>query len=718
MKHKHRILVLRWAVWIFCSLIPHLGVAGEPFVVQPIDDFQLVTSGISVLSGEKQLPPFEQVSSEAYQDRFAQNAEYQLGHKHWVRINLVVPDSLWGEYLLMNVDGWGRSEFYIPRGSHYARAITGYSVPPSERRRKHIGNKSVTAILQGTDTITCYVKLDFAAYEEMTVPIFQIRPFTNSYAYQAQIKSNILWVTVVFLLAISAYHLMIFIFTKDYSYLFYTLSSFLLSPYLITINYRLFDIISLKLSYSFINDFLILTGVLGGISYLYFSINYLKKNDKNLVFTKNKQKIIHILCSITFLFAFISASFKFYPPYSILVALAANLAFTAAVLFMIWQAAIMVRKGSLTAKYYLISALIILPFLLIHLMQITFFRCDCIFNVEIMFDSALNIGILTQSVAFSIALGARISLLREQVNEQMLKVERIEREKLIEVQQLIEAQKNVLEEEVAQRTQSLQEANEELRMSEDNLHQLNQAKDRFFAIISHDLRGPVSSFQGISRVLRYQMKKQNTERVQQLMDEVDQSASQLNVLLDNLLNWAQTQLGGLRYKPQKIPLKSLVEDISEVYAGMAMLKHVDTHIHILPDDLTIWGDLPSISTILRNIWGNALKFTEHGSITLSARPKGKIAHITLADTGIGISQEKLDAIFELSDTKSSIGTFGEKGSGLGLTLCKTFANHNNGNISVESIEGKGTTVYLTLPIYQESQNLSLVSNFKHQNNIF
>lgn len=266
----------------------------------------------------------------------------------------------------------------------------------------------------------------------------------------------------------------------------------------------------------------------------------------------------------------------------------------------------------------------------------------------------------------------------------------------MEVQQLIEEQKEQLEIKVEERTKSLQETNEELKLSEENLDKLNKTKDHFFAIISHELRASVSSFQGIARILQYQIKKDKTARVDQIMEQVDSSANQLNTLLDNLLQWSQTQLDGISYNPEAIMLNTISQDVERMYAGIAQTKGVKIITDIEPENLLIWADFPTSSAILRNLWGNALKFTENGSITIKARKKGEQVQISITDTGVGISPEKLAIIFDIDPSKSTKGTQGEKGNGLGLLLCKEFAEKNGGSLHIESEVGKGTSVHLHL----------------------
>ena len=667
------------------------------YEVQGDEAFHVIDQGISILATDDSSLTIGQVSSPAFQERFGHVDSYQSGMHHWLRVRMLVPDSLWGEYVIGHKDMLGKTVYYMPRGKGFVRSQSGYTIPPSERRHKHIGSKSTLAILQGSDTMTLYLQLPYEPYVGMEKPRLVIRPYSTEYAYSTRAKSNILWAAVSVLFTLAVYNLLIYFFTWDRAYLLYALTFLLLTPYLFGLDRRLFDFIYISEEYFFLTKYFTFTGVFGGIAYLYFSLAYLEGNEMDAGISSRAKRIIFWLSASFVMMSMVAVTLAVWHVISIPLSLFTNSLYFLAILYLIYLSIGRVRRGSKTALYHLISTLVLVPFLTMHLFNTLVYRCDCIPDYEPLMESAIDIGIVIQALAFSLALAARISLLRKQVSTHKLEVAQIENEKLLDVQRVIEEQKQELEIQVKERTRSLREANEELKVSEDNLHQLNKTKDHFFAIISHDLRGPVASFQGISKVLKFQMKKKNMDSVEQIMDEVDASASQLNTLLDNLLQWAQTQLGGMRYNPEQTKLEPIITDIETIYANIARSKNVLTTIEIAPLTLEVWADLPATSAILRNLWGNALKFTENGTLALTATLEKEQVHIRIKDTGKGIPLEKLATIFEISENKSTIGTQGEKGNGLGLMLCKEFALKNGGDISIESEMGVGTTVHLYLP---------------------
>lgn len=243
-----------------------------------------------------------------------------------------------------------------------------------------------------------------------------------------------------------------------------------------------------------------------------------------------------------------------------------------------------------------------------------------------------------------------------------------------------------------------------LKSHRDQLQSLNQTKDRFFSIISHDLRGPVNAFNGISSLIKHYIRENDMKNLVEVTEYIDKSASQLSTLLDNLLDWAVSQQGSFPYNPDKLHLNPIVAEIVEVFQTSAHAKKITMKVNI-SKEIFVWADRNSLTTILRNLVNNALKFTNaEGSITIAATENNRMATIEIADTGIGIPEEKLKSIFELIEKKNTHGTAGEKGLGLGLQLAYDFTEMNNGSISVKSKENAGTTFTVKIPLYSPEVN--------------
>ena len=233
------------------------------------------------------------------------------------------------------------------------------------------------------------------------------------------------------------------------------------------------------------------------------------------------------------------------------------------------------------------------------------------------------------------------------------------------------------------------------------MEQLNSTKDRFFSIISHDIRGPVQAFNGVSRMIKFMVDNDQVSELRELADQIDESADRLSSLLDNLLNWAVQQQGQINYVPEKISVNEMINELTGTFTNMAQAKNIELKQDV-PEGLCLWSDQNTTNTILRNLINNALKFTEeNGKIEVIAKEEDDLVSIEVADTGVGIPTDKMEKLFQLEAKKSTWGTDGEKGLGLGLQLVKEFVDMNKGSISVSSEEGKGTTFVIKLPAYKD-----------------
>ncbi|MCB0640213.1 MAG: hypothetical protein KDC44_01175 [Phaeodactylibacter sp.] len=243
----------------------------------------------------------------------------------------------------------------------------------------------------------------------------------------------------------------------------------------------------------------------------------------------------------------------------------------------------------------------------------------------------------------------------------------------------------------------LRKARNRLEQQKEELENLNSTKDRFFGIIAHDLRSPIIALQGVGMQMDYFLEKNNPQQLRSIASSVDNTAKRLNGLLDNLLAWALSQTGRFPYHPERTQAADLVYSVVEVFELVATVKQVEISCQ-LPDNLYLLADEHALRTILRNLLGNALKFTEPGGhVTLSASEQSGWARFSVQDTGVGMTAEQLRQLFDLKG-HSQQGTRGEKGSGLGLVLCKELVELHQGQIYGESILGQGTTIFFTLPL--------------------
>lgn len=240
--------------------------------------------------------------------------------------------------------------------------------------------------------------------------------------------------------------------------------------------------------------------------------------------------------------------------------------------------------------------------------------------------------------------------------------------------------------------------NRTIARQNDQLQRLNETKDRLFAIIGHDLRKPAIAFRGITKKVNYLLRKKDFRTLEQLGEEIEQDAAGLSQLTENLLNWALTQRDVMPYQPTQVKLLPLLEDTAAPFQTALQNKHLDLEwaIH---DDTIVFSDANALSTIVRNLLDNAIKFTpEGGRITIEGTTDDGLFRLKVRDTGVGIPPEKLKELFLLKEGRTEAGTAGEKGAGLGLHLAQELSKLNQSTLGVSSRIGKGTIFTLSLPL--------------------
>lgn len=243
----------------------------------------------------------------------------------------------------------------------------------------------------------------------------------------------------------------------------------------------------------------------------------------------------------------------------------------------------------------------------------------------------------------------------------------------------------------------LMETNAQINEKNKALEELNATKDKFFSIISHDLKGPLNSLTSFSNLLINHISHMSKDEIQMLAKDLDKSVKGLFSLLENLLEWSRSQSGNIELKPETLDLINLIDQNKSLLSKTAENKNIRL---ITPEffNLAVFGDKNSINTILRNLISNALKFTLNGGeVRIEVTENQDMAVISVIDNGVGMSPEVVNKLFRIDQKHSTKGTANEKGTGLGLILCKEFAEKNGGTISVHSKEAKGSTFTFTLP---------------------
>lgn len=270
-----------------------------------------------------------------------------------------------------------------------------------------------------------------------------------------------------------------------------------------------------------------------------------------------------------------------------------------------------------------------------------------------------------------------------------------ERQQQIEEQAAeLMAQNDLLEE----KQKYIQAQSSELEKSNERLKILNDTKDRFFSIIAHDLRNPFHAVKGLSELLLMNYEKIAPEKAKKYIDLIHSSSATGSSLLENLLTWSRSQTGTIAFEPETIDLYELVKQTFNLLDTEANRKNILLKQSIEPQTY-LFADVNMLLTIFRNLVFNAIKFTpEGGLVTVSCVQNPQQFIISVKDTGVGISKESQEKLFNVNTNFSTAGTQNEQGTGLGLILCKEFVERHGGRIWVESESGKGCDFKFSLPI--------------------
>ncbi|MEL6535628.1 MAG: ATP-binding protein [Bacteroidota bacterium] len=245
---------------------------------------------------------------------------------------------------------------------------------------------------------------------------------------------------------------------------------------------------------------------------------------------------------------------------------------------------------------------------------------------------------------------------------------------------------------------ALRNTNNQIHSQNEELEELNNTKDKFFSIIAHDVKGPLSSLRSFANLLIKYTDSLSKEEIQNLATDLDNSLKNLFSLLENLLTWARSQTGSLEFNPTSWELKKVIEETTEVLQPTAEKKNIQLSYQ-LPSTSEVIADRNMITTVIRNLISNALKFTEaNGEVKVLVEPYVDAFEIAVIDNGVGMPTEIKQKLFKVGEKVTQKGTANEKGTGLGLILCKEFVEKNQGSIWVESEPDKGSTFRFTLPV--------------------
>ncbi len=249
---------------------------------------------------------------------------------------------------------------------------------------------------------------------------------------------------------------------------------------------------------------------------------------------------------------------------------------------------------------------------------------------------------------------------------------------------------NNQKEEIERQNLILEQSNQELQKS-------NKSKDKFLSILSHDLISPFNSILGLLELLDSEYEEYTEKEKKEMISQVYGVAGNTYSLLINILSWAKSQTGNISLNKEKACLLELIKNSIEPYMFNARQKKLKVSIDI-KEDFYVKVDIPTFETIIRNLFNNAVKFTHtNGHIDFNAKKSGDKIHISVTDSGIGMDKKTVDNLFDKELSSTTTGTHNEKGTGLGLLVCKEFVELNGGTINVTSEKEHGSTFEIILP---------------------
>ncbi|HEX2395274.1 MAG TPA: hybrid sensor histidine kinase/response regulator [Bacteroidales bacterium] len=259
-----------------------------------------------------------------------------------------------------------------------------------------------------------------------------------------------------------------------------------------------------------------------------------------------------------------------------------------------------------------------------------------------------------------------------------------------------------LEQRVKERTLEIEIKNKEIEKQRDTLEEINAVKDKLFAIIGHDLKNSLTALMSISSSINNYHDEMTDEDKHEGIRKISQASQEMNRLLEHLLDWALIQNGKVQLRRSAFNLNHLAGETIDVMKYLAEKKKITIN-HTIPTGYQITADRNMIGTVLRNLLSNAIKFSPEGGIvdiTAQPEPHGNgypMYIISVEDKGVGMTHEQLSSLFRIGHTVSSTGTANEKGTGLGLLICKDLVEMNGGSINALSSPGQGSRFAFTVP---------------------
>jgi len=262
---------------------------------------------------------------------------------------------------------------------------------------------------------------------------------------------------------------------------------------------------------------------------------------------------------------------------------------------------------------------------------------------------------------------------------------------------LVDKKKIILDHVHIERSEIQETGEYDLEVANRQLKETNTTKDKLFSIIAHDLRAPFTVLLGFSELLGRNAQNYDTGHFELIVSNIQSAARSAFELLENLFLWATAQKKQLNYNPETTDLTEILQELTRNARTIAVTKNISVNC-IPAEKLMVFADVNMLKVILHNLINNAIKFTyPGGQIEIRASLGKKSVEISISDNGMGMSKEKIRHLFNIEANKTSSGTANEKGTGLGLLICKEFIEMHKGNLLIQSKVGKGSTFTVVFP---------------------
>ena len=619
---------------------------------------------------------FEQISSEEFQDQFAPITKKTpnfgpVASSVWIRFEVEsrLPES---PYLEIDNSALDTIAYYLVDKHNI---LVHHSVSGNHQLERSSsdfvgGNALIDMHLDDAQPYTCYLKIATTS-STLTAPL-RIASLKNFYRMK---HNSSVWQGLYFglILFMFVYNIFLFISLKESTYIYFAIFIATMGWLFALLNGYGMNFIWTNIPA--LNKYIPTVGAIAGIFMILFSSKFLNSIEK----TPKLHQWMSILIGLYIAIIFVNLlGFQYFA--STLISLNSLLALS----FLMFLAIKSWKDDYEPSKLFLISCIFLVVGVSTDLLQ-----KNNIIDINQFTDNTLQISSSISILLMSFALSKKINVYIKNKNEayQLAVKTALENEKLISSQNML------LEARVYQRTVDLEQSITTLSRQRKELHEANNFKDKVLSIISHDLKSPIATLAGMLSVMK--MKSLTELERSNVVENLEIALKNTKILLDNILAWAQKNNNDSK-ETNEVEIYSCVDEVFGLFKFQANEKQIKLKNNIEPN-FHIQVHINMFQLVLRNLISNALKFTpKHGTVSVDMKEEFQNILISVKDSGIGMSREIMNNLFDSNKHTSTRGTENEKGTGLGLKLCKEFVDKYNGELSVESEPGKGTVITVKL----------------------